>query len=146
MPAPGDEAGRGSGGHAGAPDVVGLDDVELLDEAPGEWIERGRELYTAGDLSGAAAAFAEAARLDPGAPEAVYALAKALRGIDPASARALLERAIAARPGAFEPWRALAHHCAATGDPGAAERALAGAAATGDPRCAALAHDVAAVL
>jgi tetratricopeptide (TPR) repeat protein len=148
MTAAGDEAVLvpGGGADAEAPDVVGLGDVELLDDAPADWIERGRELYTAGDVAAAAAAFGEAARLDPDSPDAAYALAKALRGIDPAAARMLLERAATARPGAFEYWRALALQCVATHDLAAAERALAGATATGDPRCAALAHDVAAVL
>jgi Flp pilus assembly protein TadD len=126
-------------------EVVGLDDVELID--PAAELARARALFLAGDLAGAAASFAEAAQLDPANAEAQRGLGKALARGDPRGARAALERAVALAPGSFECWRALAMRCRADGDEGAAtrarDRALA-VAPTGDAR-AALDRDLAGV-
>jgi tetratricopeptide (TPR) repeat protein len=132
--------------HAAVPEVVGLDDVELLGDEVDELVTRARELYLAGELAAAAAAFGEAAQLDPSSFDAAYGLSKALRRSDPAAARAQLDRALALRPGSFEAWRALGLLCAAERDAAGVERALAGAQDTGDPRATTLARDVAAVL
>jgi tetratricopeptide (TPR) repeat protein len=136
------DAAAGAAGEE--PEVVGLDDVELFGEEAGELVARGRELYTAGELQQAAAAFADAAQLDPASFEAIYWLARALQASDRAACRALLDRAVTLRPEAFEGWRALAFACAADHDAAGVERALAGALSTGDARQVALERDVAA--
>ena len=127
------------------PEVVEVGDVETFDESA-ENLARGRELYVAGALAEAAAAFSEASRHDPSSADAAYALAKALLRNDPAKARAALERALTLRPSWFEPWRALALLCARRGDAEGLSRAVAGArrAAPADGRCVALERDLAA--
>jgi tetratricopeptide (TPR) repeat protein len=119
------------------PELVGIEDVELVDGSAE--LARARDLLLAGDLAAAAAAFAEAAQLDPSSAEAQRGLGKALGRADPRGARAALERAVALAPGAFECWRALALRCLADGDEAAAlrarERALA-VAPTGEAHAA----------
>ena len=128
------------------PELVDVDDVELLDECA-EQLARARELYTAGALAEAAAAFSEASRHDPSSAEAAYGLAKALSRSEPPKARAALERALALRPGWFEPWRALALLSLRARDEVELARAVAGAdaAGAGDARFAALERELASV-
>ena len=123
---------------------MSLEELELL--GADEWVARGRELYTAGRLAEAAEAFAQAAQLEPGSAEPLYLVAKALRRDDPATARGLLERAVALRPEGFEAWRALALICAGARDGDGVERALAGARRADERRGAALEREIAGVL
>jgi Flp pilus assembly protein TadD len=127
------------------PEVVGLEDVELIDEAL-EAVALGRDLYLAGDLTRAAAAFEDALRADDSSGEALHGLAKALGRADPARARAVLERAVELRPDSFEAWRALAILCRDGGDRVASARALAAgrAAAASDAARDALERDLSA--
>jgi len=72
-------------------------------------MERGMELAAAGDHAGAAAAFAEAGRLDPFSAEAQYHLGRSLHAQgDVFRTMTALERAVELRPGFFAALRPLA--------------------------------------
>lgn len=120
-------------------ELVSLEDVVLLDD---EAIARGRDAFLVGDLSAAEAAFAEAIGEEPSSPEALHGLARAVRGRDPVRARSALERAVAARPGFFEAWRALALLCSAQRDEAAARRAVEGARSCAPSAAAAASLDL----